>query len=156
MWVGAYKPKNAPIDSPSIPVYNQIDYILVAHRHRRLLQVCKAYSCTMTSSNHRLLIATIVFPARLQYCGPQSQSHNLPYVTLQTIPKFKFNISLLSGRSHCKNHQPCKLGCHIRCHQEAAHETLGQKVKPKNKHQFVTDDPEVSELSRTQKNSGLK
>ena len=32
--------------------------------------------------------------------------------------------------------------------QEAAHETLGLRVIPKNNRQFVTDDPEIRKLSR--------
>ena len=35
--------------------------------------------------------------------------------------------------------------------QEAAHETFGLEIKPKNPRQFVTDDPETRELSRKQK-----
>ena len=149
-WVGAYKPKNVPTDSPSIPVYNQIDYILVAHRHRRLLQACKGYSGTMTSSDHRLLIATIAFPTKLQYRRPPKPEPKLAVNHLASNSKIQTQYQLTLGEKlrSISNMDWAATSAAI---QETAHETIGLEVKPKNHRQFVTDDPEISQLSKKQK-----
>ena len=137
--------------SPSILVYNQIDYILVAHRHIRLLQACKAYSSSaITSSDHRLLIATIDFPARRWYRCPPKPKPQRAVSHLANNSKIRIQYQLtLWEKLRTLNH--ADWDATSSAIQEAAHETFGLEIKPKNPRQFVTDDPETRELSRKQK-----
>ena len=108
----------------------------------------------MTSSDHRLLIATIAFPARLQYCPPQANATTCCKTPCQQFPNsILYQLTLWEKLRTINQADWDATSAAI---QEAAHETLRQEVKPKNNRQFVTDDPEISELSRKQKEMKLQ
>ncbi len=150
-WEGSIKPKKG--ESVPVPVYNQIDYILC--RHKQHLQDCRAYSGTILTSDHRLLIAKVLMEKVHRYCQPGGTTATFDVAPLARDEavrhQYQEEVTKLLGT------KPIPTWVDVtEAIQTAAAKTLKQKVPQNQQRRLLSSYPEIEQISQQQKALRLK
>ena len=148
-WEGSIKPKKGE----SVPVYNQIDYILC--RFKQHLKDCRAYSGTIMSSDHRLLIAKVFLEKvhRYRQHGGRTATFDVAPLTRDAEVRQRYQeevTKLLDTKQTLTWPQVMEVI------QLAAESTLEQKAPMNKPRRLLSSYPEIEEISKKQKDLRLK
>jgi len=154
----------------SVPVYNQIDYILCRQQHKGLLTDSRSYNGCTAFSDHRLVVARIR-PPRLYAVSAQRMKNGKENSARINIGKLAGDVSARCRYAEAVRQsiadQPFEgnAASNSKATQQSwervssiletsAQNTVGTSAKPQSTHKFA--DEELFNMSKTQKDLRLR
>jgi hypothetical protein len=137
-----------------VPIYNQIDYILVKQQKRAKVTNARSYAGTTTNSDHRLVVSDITIRPRKYHAHEKASKavkYNIAQLAADEAQQTKYQQTLDAKLNELKESTVtwCKLKQAV---FQSATETVGTTTKAKGKYEC----PVIEELSSAQKELKLR